>query len=191
MVVRQRPRGQSAVGCLLFLMALIAGGIWGYYKYLHNYSLKHAGEKITLLQEADPQTRLEYLRRMRDRAVYDVRAIGGELGEFLAALKKGRYTDPEAFKRKVGAIEARMRDTIGMLNGMGVPEPYVKGHKLTCLALKDFFHSLEAARAIRRAETREEAGNYLREAMGLHAKGRRKVESAAASIRRYIERGTR
>lgn len=178
----KRPRGDSPATCLVIIIAMIVGSVWGYYKFLHNRSLEKAGEEIVVLSGDDPSAVNAYKLRMRDTLLPSLKMLGSEVNGFVLEVVGGKRKNATEINDKITDLENRLREEIGEVNGQGCPKQFSSTHKLMAQSVGAFWRSLVALRDGVGEEDAKAKTRLFTEAKNLAGKGMKNFNMAESNI---------
>lgn len=178
-----RPRGDSPATCLVIIIVMIVGSVWGYYKFLHNRALEKAGEEIVITSDEDSTAVNAYRLRMRDTLIPSLKMLGGEVNTFVMEVTSGKRKNATEINDKITDLENRLREEIGEVNGQGSPRQFSNTHKLMAQSVGAYWRSLVALRAGMAEEDAKAKKRLFTEARNLSGKGMKNFNMAESNIK--------
>lgn len=142
----RRPRGDTPMTCLVFIILCIVGSIWGYYRFFHNRALENAGKDIIIVDTDDPDARNTYLRRMRDPLLPSVRMAGVTTRDACNEILTGKIKDPTLGNERLNPAENRLRELIGEVNGQGAPKQFTEIHRKLAQSVGQYWKAVSLVR---------------------------------------------
>lgn len=178
-----RPRGDSPATCLVIIIVMIVGSVWGYYKFLHNRALEKAGEEIVITSDADPTAVNAYRLRMRDTLIPSLRLLGADVNTFVMEVTSGKRKNATEINDKITELENKLREEIGEVNGQGAPKQFSSTHKLMAQSVGAYWRALVALREGMGAEDSKIKTKFFQEARNQSGKGMKNFNMADANIK--------
>lgn len=178
-----RPRGDSPATCLVIIIVLIVGSVWGYYKFLHNRALENAGADIIVTSDEDSTAVNAYKLRMRDTLIPSLRLLGGEVNTFVMEVTSGKRKNATEINDKITDLENRLREEIGEVNGQGSPKQFAQTHKIMAQSVGAYWRALVA---LRNGVAEDESGakkKYFQEARNQAGKGMKNFNIVDSNIK--------
>ncbi len=151
--IHRRPRGETFLNCLLFVIIFFGGIVWAYFHFMHNRNLDNPTTGHNIVQTVDAETTNIYRKKMITDAFAKADYSRVQILDLYKMTKRKNFKYDDSFDQEVKEITDKLRTTINDMKLKTVPKQYEKPHLGCAEAIGELYKALNALHEMVQAET--------------------------------------
>ena len=151
--IRRRPRGETFLNCLLFVVVFFGGIVWAYFHFMHDRNLDNPKEGHNIVETVDTETANIYRKKMLKDELATIETCRKEILDLYKLTKKKNFRYDSSFDQEIHEITGELRNTINDMKLKTVPKKYAKPHITAAESIGEYYKAINALTEYVQAET--------------------------------------
>lgn len=178
--IQRRPRGETFLNCLLFVIIFFGGIVWAYFHFMHNRNLDNPTTGHNIVETVDAETTNIYRKKMITDAFSKAENARIQILDLYKLTKKKNFRYDDSFDQEVKEITDKLRTTINDMKLKTVPKKFEKPHLACAEGVGELYKALNNLHEMVQAETPASKESYTERFNEHYKKGKKLLMKSRA-----------